>query len=97
MTSSVIPVILAHPNGPGCNHLKYEFMEKILKIRDFVGLNLQSIFSYQEKNILLKIRRFRDKKSKWLKNVFFQFLAVFGPQKGGFGPNFGKKYFFRDN
>ena len=40
--------------GPGCNHLKYDFMEKILKNRDFFGLNLQSIFSYKEKNIFLK-------------------------------------------
>ena len=45
-----------HVIGPGCNHLKYDFMEKILKIRDFFGLNLQSIFSYHEKNIFLKIR-----------------------------------------
>ena len=40
--------------GPGCNHLKYDFTEKILKIHDFFGLNLQSIFSYHGKYIFFK-------------------------------------------
>ena len=41
-------------NGPGCNHLKYDFMDKILKIHDFFGLNLQSIFSYHEKKFFFE-------------------------------------------
>ena len=45
-----------HLFGPGCNHLKYDFMEKNLKIRDFFGKNFQSIFSYHEENIFRKIR-----------------------------------------
>ena len=41
--------------GPGCNPLKYDFLEKNLKIHDFFGRNLQSIFT--KKNIFfLKIR-----------------------------------------
>ena len=66
-------------NGPGCNHLKYDFMEKILKIHDSFDLNLHSIFSYHEKNIFLKIRPktpfWRSKTAKNWKNTF---LSLFG-------------------
>ena len=32
--------------GPGCNHLKFDFMEELLKILYFFGLNLECIFNY---------------------------------------------------
>ena len=52
--------------GPGC---KYDFMEEILKIADFFGLNLQSIFSYYEKNIFFE--NSTQKALKMRKNYIF--------------------------
>ena len=43
----------------------------------------------------MSFRVFEIKKiKKAQKRGFFQFLAVFGPPKGGFGPNFQKNIFF---
>ena len=69
--------------GPGCNHLKFDFMEELLKILYFFGLNLECIFNYHEKNCFSKIRQKSafsgSKNCKKLEKVTF--FNVFFPRK----------------